>query len=112
VGNSFTPVGNDYLFDSATLAAFVYIGPSELDVFLMADAASSPGHVIEAIHIRHAVGPTPVVAQSLLRPTLFADRQYWLVVGLSQPESLGIWFVNSIGDYSGSHATMFNDGNG
>jgi len=106
-GNSFTPVGNDYLFDSATLAAFVDLGPSVLDVFLMTDAAGAPGTIMESIYVSNAVGPTPVEAHSVVRPTLHADTQYWLVVGL-QPESLGIWFANSIGDHSGSHATMFN----
>jgi hypothetical protein len=108
IGDAFSPAGSSFVVDTIELAAFAETpSQSGLDAFLMTDANGSPGTVIEAFHFTNPVPPTPLVADSVLRPILNADTQYWLIASLTNPEVEGTWFVNNIED-RGTHAFFFN----
>jgi hypothetical protein len=112
VANGFTPRGADYQLDRVTLAAISFDGPSDLIVWIVNDAAGFPGSgIIETFRISNAIFPTPAFADSLLKPILSADTQYWLVATVL-PDATGVWFGVSIGDDTGPLARMFPDSGG
>lgn len=108
-GDAFVvPGGIGYRLDTVELAISRVSGANELMVALRADAGGLPGAVLEVFSFSGAMGPfgsanPPLLATSLLRPTLTAGTQYWLIA--SVPAGVhSAWNLNSIGD-SGPHAS-------
>ena len=76
-------VGIPHTLDSIELAAGLFSGTNEIDVWLMSDNAGKPGATIEAFNFTNlgdigTVNPL-LLGNSVLNPTLTPGTDYWLV---------------------------------
>ena len=92
--------GNDATFTGARIALS---GSGQATVYLEADNNGVPGSIIEQINVAglEAGLVSPVMAASVLKPSLAAGARYWLVVTQvgSQP-FVNIWLFDTTGDIS------------
>ena len=81
IGGKFAiTVGIPHTLDSIELAVGMYGGTKEIDVWLMSDAASEPGAIIEAFNFKNFPEDGSIlVGNSVLNPILTPGTNYWLI---------------------------------
>jgi hypothetical protein len=101
--------GRGFQLERIELAIGLVSGPNELDVWLMSSIEPGvPGEIIETFHLSGKMASAftsapPLVAQSVLRPILTADTEYWLIASVTGPNAEAIWHINLISNL-GAHA--------
>lgn len=99
----FFPAGQDYLLDSIYVTAGKLFGSNEMDVWLMSDSNNNPGAIMESFHLSNLLpvhtgrAQSPILIDSISRPTLLSDTAYWLALSVTKPGSQSIWYRNNIG---------------
>jgi len=111
-GDAFIPTATGTLTD-IWLAAGLVLGPNELDVWVMDDAAGEPGAIIHTMHFSGQMGTfgdlNPPLHWTGVGPTIFAGTQYWLIASATGPDEWSAWNLNNTGDV-GAHAQKQNLG--
>jgi len=88
---------------------------NQLALSLCSDASGQPGGVIESwtipvpVDYGFGIPHPPFQASSVLKPTLAAGTQYWLMSEAATDQSILVWNDNSIGDW-GPVSTRTNGG--
>jgi hypothetical protein len=99
-------VSGTYTLSQITVAGTYVLGPNVFTVYLMDDAGGVPGNIIEEFDFvglgQFGNYSPPLVAQSVLNPTLEDGAVYWLVA-TTDDAAWTVWNWNSTGD-SGPHA--------
>ncbi|MDE2213837.1 MAG: PEP-CTERM sorting domain-containing protein [Candidatus Omnitrophica bacterium] len=111
-GDAFTPTAN-YTLTNIELAAGNFSGTNGINVQLMTDNSGQPGSILESFSFSGlgSFGSTyPLLsANSVLDPTLDANKQYWLVSSAPDSSSYEVWNWNS-GGFIGPHAATQDNG--
>ncbi|MBN1794342.1 MAG: PEP-CTERM sorting domain-containing protein [Candidatus Omnitrophica bacterium] len=113
-GEGFTPPAGAYTLGTIELAMGFLQGSNEFDLWLMADTSGQPGSIIESFHFSDAAGAfstvnPPLLATSVLQPTLYGGTQYWLIASATESGSWLAWNQNITGGV-GPHAAKVNGG--
>jgi hypothetical protein len=102
VAAPFIPVGSNYSLDQIDLPLALVDGMNSVTVNLMTDSSGVPGTAIES-WIFNDLGPfpnsrPPLSVSSVLHPVLDTGTEYWLVALATDPSTVAVWNLNSIGN--------------
>jgi uncharacterized protein (TIGR03382 family) len=110
---SFTVTGGDYLFDTAEVAINHFWGPDLVYFNLHADAAGSPGAVLDSTSASGVIEPgtmgPPMIADFGGDVVLHNGQTYWLAARTEQTDAHLSWAFNVVDDF-GLRAWRLNNG--
>jgi hypothetical protein len=96
-------LSQDAILDFVLPPLAILQGPVQFNVFLMSDAASLPGAVIESYSVTSiptGSPPAPAIIPSVLHPYIVGGTPYWIAI---TTPSFGEWFFTAFqGDSGGS----------
>jgi hypothetical protein len=108
-----TPSGTDMRFESAELPPKTSTADmNELDICLMTDGGGYPGAVIESWHFTGAMQYhpysmiPPLLIESVERPLLSPDTEYWIAVSVSGSQTA--WWPHNDTGYVGHVVQRYN----
>jgi hypothetical protein len=99
-GNQFMiGTSEPYYLDKIELAAGLFTGTNQIDVWLMNDSSGKPGTTIEAFNLVNMMQSygfiyPPLSADSVLHPLLYPGTPYWLAVSAPATDTSAGWYLS------------------
>jgi hypothetical protein len=100
IGAAFAVVGQNYTLSLIQTLMSFSSGVNNMTVGLYTDAGGVPGSRLESWSLVNVLPPTQsiVTLTSVVNPTLMAGQRYWITAAMANPTSVGVWWINAIGD--------------
>jgi Domain of unknown function (DUF6531) len=99
-GPAFRVVGQNYKLTQIQALLSFSSGVNNMTIGLYTDSGGVPGTLLESWNLVNVLTPSPsiVTLASVASPTLTAGQRYWIIAGMANPTSVGVWWVNPLGE--------------
>ncbi|HEX3745808.1 MAG TPA: RHS repeat-associated core domain-containing protein [Bryobacteraceae bacterium] len=100
IGAAFSVVGQNYTLNLIQTLMSFSSGVNNMNVGLYTDSGGIPGTLLESWSLVNVLPPAPsiITLTSVVNPILMAGQRYWITAAMADPTSVGVWWINAIGD--------------